>query len=282
MTKDEALDLALEALEKSTDNFPANVQHRKAITAIKQARALDKMAENDRELGLDYEPADGTQVSKVWWDGEKLMAKPIPFVEFYKPVQEPVYHLRQYGDVTKEQLDRYIATGDINPQPVPVQEPVAFFCPSQGFYWAKPTKIIAPVTVDVKPLPLYINPPAQPAPVREPVEVDQATMELAESVGLIGPASRTHDLHAAIQRFHDLICVNATIKAAKMAADAIRGSAPLAAPVQEPEWKQIAEDLRFHGLTLVKTATGYTVLKLGAVHAQATPPVAQRQREDDK
>jgi hypothetical protein len=38
MTKDEALDLALEALEKSTDNFPANVQHRKAIDAIKQAR----------------------------------------------------------------------------------------------------------------------------------------------------------------------------------------------------------------------------------------------------
>jgi hypothetical protein len=119
--------------------------------------------------------------------------------------------------------------------------------------------------------------PKQPAPVQEPVEVDQDTMELAESVGLIGPASRTHDLHAAIQRFHDLICVNATIKAAKMAADAIRESAPLAAPVQKPEWKQIAEDLRFHGLTLVKTATGYTVLKLGAVQAQATPPAAQRQ-----
>ena len=44
--------------------------------------------------------------------------------------------------------------------------------------------------------------------------LDQATMELAESVGLIGPASRTHDLHDAIQRFHDLICANATIKAA--------------------------------------------------------------------
>jgi len=51
-------------------------------------------------------------------------------------------------------------------------------------------------------------------PEQEPVEVDQATMEVAESVGLIGPASRTHDLHAAIQRFHDLICANATIKAA--------------------------------------------------------------------
>jgi hypothetical protein len=54
----------------------------------------------------------------------------------------------------------------------------------------------------------------QPAPVQEPVMVDLATMELAESVGLIGPASRTHDLHNAIQRFHDLICANATIKAA--------------------------------------------------------------------
>jgi len=61
---------------------------------------------------------------------------------------------------------------------------------------------------------------SQPAPV-----LDMAVMQLAESVGLIGPASRVHDLHAAIQRFHDLICVNATIKAAVMAADAIRGAA---------------------------------------------------------
>jgi len=78
-------------------------------------------------------------------------------------------------------------------------------------------------------------------PEQEPVAVDQATMELAESVGLIGPASRTHDLHAAIQRFHDLICVNATIKAAKMAADAIRESTPPAAqPEQEPsQWRDM-------------------------------------------
>jgi hypothetical protein len=42
--------------------------------------------------------------------------------------QEPVYHLRQYGDVTKEQLDRYIETGDINPPPPQrtEQEPVAW------------------------------------------------------------------------------------------------------------------------------------------------------------
>ena len=51
MTKDEALDLALEALEES---HPEAYRH--VITAIKQARALDKKAENARELGLDYEP----------------------------------------------------------------------------------------------------------------------------------------------------------------------------------------------------------------------------------
>jgi hypothetical protein len=53
-----------------------------------------------------------------------------------QPEQEPVYHLRQYGDVTKEQLDRYIETGDINPPAAhppqrTEQEPVAVYgyCP---------------------------------------------------------------------------------------------------------------------------------------------------------
>jgi len=59
MTKDEALDLALDALDNLLywDNGKSDYdQAREAITAIKQARALDKMAENARELGLDYEP----------------------------------------------------------------------------------------------------------------------------------------------------------------------------------------------------------------------------------
>jgi hypothetical protein len=83
MTKEEALafDLALEALENSVDlvredaynaeklygNYPSRQgkvaglkvladDHEKAITAIKQVRALDKKAENARELGLDYGP----------------------------------------------------------------------------------------------------------------------------------------------------------------------------------------------------------------------------------
>lgn len=58
MTKDEALDLALEALEicEQDGYIPVRLT-RDSITAIKQARALDKKAENARELGLDYGPA---------------------------------------------------------------------------------------------------------------------------------------------------------------------------------------------------------------------------------
>lgn len=60
--------------------------------------------------------------------------------------------------------------------------------------------------------------PAAPQPAQP---LDLSVMELAESVGLIGPASRTHDLHEAIQRFHDLIVVNASIKAALHFADGL-------------------------------------------------------------
>jgi hypothetical protein len=75
MTKDEALKLALEALtyihaETSTDE---DELIDKAITAINQALAndaLDKKAENARELGLDYEPAP---VAKHYVDGGHLV-----------------------------------------------------------------------------------------------------------------------------------------------------------------------------------------------------------------
>ena len=72
MTK-EALKLALEALTNAywpteSDLMPAhNIKEcAEAITAIKEAlanEALEKMAENARELGLDYEP-DGTHHNK--------------------------------------------------------------------------------------------------------------------------------------------------------------------------------------------------------------------------
>ena len=46
----------------------------------------------------------------------------------------------------------------------PVQEPVAFYHPRNGFYWAKPTSIFAPTSVDVVRLPLYTAPPAAQRP----------------------------------------------------------------------------------------------------------------------
>jgi hypothetical protein len=70
----EALKLALEALEVANscvDGYyiPKGKTHlpeiELAIIAIKEAlanEALDKMAENARELGLDYEPAQRTWV----------------------------------------------------------------------------------------------------------------------------------------------------------------------------------------------------------------------------
>lgn len=63
MTKNETLKLALEALECA--NSP-NGDYENEITAIKEAlanEALEKMAENARELGLDYEPAQRTWVT---------------------------------------------------------------------------------------------------------------------------------------------------------------------------------------------------------------------------
>jgi hypothetical protein len=39
----------------------------------------------------------------------------------------------------------------------PEQEPVAYYHPYKGFYWAKPTHISAPTVVDVPPVPLYVK-----------------------------------------------------------------------------------------------------------------------------
>jgi cytochrome c5 len=83
------LDKELSATDRQVEILSdALAESRREVAALKINAALDKKAENARELGLDYEPADGTQVSKVWWDGEKLMAKPISLVDFYQPMQD--------------------------------------------------------------------------------------------------------------------------------------------------------------------------------------------------
>jgi signal recognition particle subunit SEC65 len=77
----EALKLALEALEDIGDEWGFTSQRtvpkrKEAITAIKEAlanEALDKMAENARKLGLDYEPAQRTWVGLTDEEVKKIV-----------------------------------------------------------------------------------------------------------------------------------------------------------------------------------------------------------------
>ena len=64
------------------------IQRLSALVRAQQI-TIDKLEQAlaQPEQPAQQEPVDSTQISKVWWDGEKLMAKPIPFVEFYKPAQ---------------------------------------------------------------------------------------------------------------------------------------------------------------------------------------------------
>ena len=99
MTKDEALDLALEALEYRALGVTSGGKDLddRAITAIKQARALDKKAENARELGLDYEPHKGLSEHMAQATNGRVRIDPVtgdvgigtPPAQL-APVQEPV------------------------------------------------------------------------------------------------------------------------------------------------------------------------------------------------
>lgn len=137
-----ALKLALEALESCTpaDTSTGHVVWpsydeqavKQAITAVKQARALDKMAENARELGLDYEPAPvlyqlpddlydskdwkvGSYAERVEWLHTMYEAKKreleycldaAPYVAS-QLVQEPVAHQYQSNDgVWRDFIDK--------------------------------------------------------------------------------------------------------------------------------------------------------------------------------
>jgi hypothetical protein len=73
MTKDEALDLALEALEAHAD---IGIKSDKAITAIKQARALDKKAEN-------------TMIYRTFeqWKSGNVLEHGVPRTEYYSEDQ---------------------------------------------------------------------------------------------------------------------------------------------------------------------------------------------------
>ena len=90
MTKDEALKLALEALKQIDEAMPFPVA-KLAQKVIKEAlanEALEKMAENARELGLDYEP------EQDWIERERAVGyregHQNAIKQMAQPEQEPV------------------------------------------------------------------------------------------------------------------------------------------------------------------------------------------------
>ena len=97
----EAMKQALEALKKARRKILTTEECHATITFL------------DKALKQEQEPTSG-------FFSRDAMKEHSDFHPQTKAGQgEPVFHLRQYGDVTKEQLDCYIATGRIDTCPQP-------------------------------------------------------------------------------------------------------------------------------------------------------------------
>ena len=148
MTKDEALKLALEALEANQpvnycmnsngERFPMMQKdpfrferNTKALTAIKEAlanEALEKMAENARELGLDYEP------EQDWIERERAVGyregHQNALKQMAQPEQEPI------GQLCEESYGR----GQVMWFNKPVDGSYVYTTPPQGIYYIPPQR----------------------------------------------------------------------------------------------------------------------------------------------
>jgi hypothetical protein len=127
---------------------------RKALQSIISQDALDKMAENARELGLDYEPA---------------------------PVQEPSFK-EWTQDYVRNNIHKLKSTPPAA-QPA-VQEPVAFVAPNGDL--RKTTEAKDASEWGAKFTPLYTAKPAvQPAVQTWPVSQDPATqLQVAQIIAM--------------------------------------------------------------------------------------------------
>ena len=143
-----------------------------------------------------HDPSAGTQVSKVWWDGEKLIAKQVSLEDFYKPAQQINPETRSKDGL--KYWPNYVAGYNDGLKAAQQQEPVA---------WAKHTE----------------------------KKLRFTTMPMNYEDG-----------------WRPLVFGDTSPQPSKPLTD---------------ELNQIEKDLRFHGLTLVKTVTGYAVLKLGQITA---------------
>ena len=165
----QAAQQALEALQYGKPN--------KAITILREAlereHAMHELARLGQEIEQEQqaEPCIGKDPRCPCQDGDACHYKdcvdtkalPVPVAQ---PEQEPsVWRDMVVVSLVREGIDKHKARELADHFAAqPVQEPVAFYHPHKGFYWAKPTHISAPTVVDVEPLPLYAAPPAAQRP----------------------------------------------------------------------------------------------------------------------
>jgi hypothetical protein len=134
VTTEETLKLVLVEAKRANEialrEFGVGLIDLNVITAIEQALALDKKAENARELGLDYEPVfsytpDMDAVRRAEKEkADKFLGK---YLAQPAPVQEPEYKFCDDGKVILKNpemlFQRY---RDATPPAAPVQEPIEF------------------------------------------------------------------------------------------------------------------------------------------------------------
>ena len=91
------------------------------------------------------------------WVAERLNTPPQP----EEPAKPNLTLLKPFvGGLGKAILEQLISDLEkFCTPPLPVQEPVAYYHPQKGFYFAKPTSVSAPTIVHVEPLALYAAPP---------------------------------------------------------------------------------------------------------------------------
>lgn len=126
--------------ELMNPNNPKNEREHAAVREIERLR--------EDQQGVD---AVDTLTEEGWlWDGD----------QWQRPALQSAWLLESTQTLAKPVLQdieqyRMQMAGICTAPPQQQAEPVAYYHPRNGFYWAKPTSIFAPTVVDVPPIPLY-------------------------------------------------------------------------------------------------------------------------------
>jgi hypothetical protein len=245
--KDQAWKLALEALEIQAYNS-GDEKYTEAITAINQSLALDKMAENARQLGLDYEPVawtPGPNLFKDWCSqyfgpdaDDAYLADAIfnlpPIAQRFAstppaaaPVQEP-WCMKMNGCKTKcEDCPDYVP-----PAAAPMQDefPLRGILASELKCWHRLTE-----DEQINLLAFVKNTrPASPVQPEEPVEWGSL------------PAGKEKVLRKALAALRGPVADGLARRSAIHSLECEIASTPPAAPVQEPKMPEFFAELEYN------------------------------------